>query len=234
MASVHLDFVPPNQPNLETLKIWESTSVDGIFGVIESVTPVGTYPNYLSEYTTDQATSPDNWFAISWVDDKGAETEKSAPIQGGASTLVRRLADRVLLRDATLNELVVVQTSEWAITYALDVSDPYSIADDGATYQELEGMTFLVMAHSLITTIAATSATAGESYTAGLISQKGATTSTASTDKTKLAQSLLDLANSLLGKNYTVVMLLEEIDPIGTGVTGFDLDQSRLLLTEKL
>jgi hypothetical protein len=80
---VTIDFVPPTVPDITKLHIYEGTSPNAVFDEIEIVTPVGTYPNYITRYTTTKATSKDNGFAIAWENGQGEISEMSNPMQGG-------------------------------------------------------------------------------------------------------------------------------------------------------
>lgn len=226
MASVHLDFLAPDQPGLESLEIYEATASDGPWGLIETVTPVGSQGAYLSAYTTNLAASATNWFRIRWQDDKGAYTSYSEPVKGGVSNLVKKLKDRVLLRDATINETVAVQEAEYVIAKFMQVEDPYD-SSLAPTFEQLEGMTLWALARSKIHSSLSTSSSEG--YTAGLVSQKSSSGS--GTDE-KLIKWLLDEAMKVLGLSGSYVFLLEDIDPTGNGtVSTISYDQSRLALT---
>lgn len=228
MASVILDFVPPLSPGVTKLHIYEAPTQGGVFSPIETVEDVGTYPTYISQYSTDQATSTDNWFAIQWEDDKGVRGDLSAPIQGNTTTLIGRIVSRVLLRDPTIDENVAVQEAEAAVAAYYGVDDPYTITT--FTYPEISGLTWLTMARAYIGSLVV-SGSAGDSYTAGLVSQKSSSGSTA--DKSKMVEEFINLANSALGLNLTYVALLQDIDPLGIGtVSAIEYDQSRLTITE--
>lgn len=229
MAKVRLDFTPPNAPGVSKLHIWEAPTPTDQFNEIETVDEVGVYPNYISYHTTSFATGPSYWFAISWEDEQGAQGDLSAPIQGNTTSLVAILVQRVMNRDPSLNEVVVTEETESTIMEFYDTEDPYSVT----TYKgsELSGLTYLVMARSYISTLVVNQA-AGESYTAGLVSQKSSTSSGA-TDPRRMIEALITYANGLLGINTSYIALMESIDPIGNGVvSGIEDDRSRLLLTE--
>lgn len=227
MASVALRFVPPRAENLTKLRIFESTTKEGTFTVIEEITGVGDYPDYIDNYTTDEAGALDNWFAIQWVDDKGAVSELSVPVQGNTENLVSTVSDRVLQRDAALDEVVVIQVSEWVVGKTKNTEEPYDPLLT-ATLNELEGMTLLALARSYLSLAGST--TSEDTYTAGLVSQKVSSGSLQTVQG--VVKWLIDEANKLLGWNWTVVMLLEDIDPVGIGtVSTINFDQSRLALT---
>jgi len=227
MASVRLDFSAPNVPDLLKLHIYEGNTATGPFTEIEVVTPVGTFPDYLSYYTTDDATSVSKWFAIEWEDDKGALFGLSQSVPGNAQTLVGRIVERVLLRDPSLNELIVTQEAEAAVSTEFGEDNPMTITASQLSLRRLQGFVLLVMARSYISMVVQQSQS--QSYTAGLVSQKADSSSKVTTD---LIKWLIDQANALLGTGYTVIMLLEDIDPTGIGAaSSIEWDQSRLLLS---
>lgn len=217
MASVRLDFVPPNSPDITKLKIWESPSRTGVFNVIETINGVGAYPDYISYYTTQNASSPSNWFAISWEDSRGAQTELSTPIQGGTTTLVQQIISRVMLRDPLADENIAVQEAEAVIEDVFPGVDPYLIDVSTVTAKQKSGITFLTLARTYLSSIVTSiSAGSGESYTAGLVSQgtSNQSQSQVSQGLTNIKQ-LIDWANADLGLNYSIVMLMAEIDVAG-------------------
>lgn len=226
MAKVTLDFVPPEEPDILALHIYESALPDAGFVEIERVTNIGASPNYITRYTTSVAASITDWFAIAWENAAGDTGIMSQSIQGGTTTVVSEVLNRVLLRDPTLDERIVVESAEYVISTALNVPDPY---DPNLTvnYRQLEGLTLLTLARSTIQTIMTSSSS--ESYTAGLVSEKSAT-GTGSNEK--MIEWLIKEANKILGINYTLVMLLEDIDVTGLNTqTSISYDQSRQAIT---
>lgn len=215
-VSVYLDFIPPNQiPNLAKLHIFESADQNGTFDEIEVVTPVGSTGNYITSYTTDKATSASNWFTIQWEDDKGALTDMSDPVQGGTRTLVYEIVQRVLLREPNLSEEIVVQEAEAAISDYYGVIDPYSIDPSTVSPKILSGLTNLTLARTYISRTISATATEGTKWVAGLVSLDTTSGSSKSADPVDRVKALLALANHDLGRNYTVIMLLEEIEVAG-------------------
>lgn len=207
MASVPLDFLPPIEDNVVELRIFESPTSTGTFSEIERVTSVGTYPNYISRYTTALALAVDDWFAIQWVDDKGAVGPMSNPIKGGTTSLVSQIIQRVRERDSSLDENVVAQEAEGVIQWVLgDNVDPYD-PDLSVSYRQLNGMTYLVMARAYTVQAVTTSGGAIDSATMGLVSFKNSSGSTSKID----VGSLIDLANRELGIATSFVLQLEEI-----------------------
>lgn len=232
MPSVFLDFVPPNDiPNLVSLYILEATTKDGPFNEIEEVTEIGTSGNYITTYTTENATSKTNWFAIFWEDDKGAQTPYSAAVQGGTRTLVAEIVSRVLLRDPSINEAIATQEAEAAISDYYGVLDPYSIDPETVPPNVISGMTYYTMARCYISSAVSTStaATAGGKWVAGLVSLDTSSSSKATSIWDNI-ENLLRVANRELGRSYSIVALMEEITVAGgyRRVVGADL--SRLII----
>src|SRR5262245_46554390 len=127
MASVRLDFTPPMLPDVTELHIEEAPTQDGTFAEIEVVTAVGTYPNYISNYTTTFATDNNYWFRIRWETSQGVSTPYSLALQGGTKTLVQEIVDRTLLRNPTLNEIIVTQEAQAVISESFPGQDPNTI-----------------------------------------------------------------------------------------------------------
>lgn len=202
MASVFLEFVPPTRDGVVKLYIYEAPSATGILTMIEEVDEIGAFPAYISAYTTDLATSKDDWFAIQWEDDKGAKTDISMRVQGGTQTLVGKVTDRVLQRDPSLSEVVVVQEVEGAIAeFYGDSIDPYSINPADVGYKTLSGIVYLALARSYIFAEAVDS---GGGWSVGMVSMRSTST--------KNIQALIDLANSQLGTGTSVVLQMASIN----------------------
>lgn len=225
MASVILDFVP--QYGYTKLHIYEAATESEAPGTkIETVTIDPVSP--LTRYTTNLAASATDWFSIQWEDDKGGTTPLSDPVQGGTFTVVNDILSRVLLRDASLDERIVIQVAEWVVMRVMGVDDPYSVSPDNVTLDQLEGMTLLALARAHVHTMLG-SVSSSASYTAGLVSQKAE--SGGSKNTRDLVDWLLEQANDLLGLRFNVVMLMPDIDPTGLGTaTSIEWDHSRLLL----
>jgi hypothetical protein len=230
MASVNIDLIPPSQAGLTKLLIYEAAEQGGPDTLIETVTEVGAYPNYITRYTTSVATSGVSWFSVDWEDAKGARIGRSARLQGGTFTLIGKIINRVIQRDLLVSEAVVAQEAEAVIQDYFATDNAYDTALT-ASGRILSGLTYLVLARTYIGQII-TSAQSGGSYTAGLVSQKEA--STAETrSRIDLLRDLVSEANRLLGLNTTVVMLIEDIDPLGLDiVSGVNWDHTRLVMTE--
>jgi hypothetical protein len=224
MASVRINFVQPDSEGLTRLLIYESGSKDGIYTLIEAVENIGEFPDYISYYTTDQAANAFDWFVIEWEDDKGARSPRSNPIQGNTTTTPGEVAGRVLMRDMSIDEKIAVQESEIVICDYFMVDDPYMVDPVTVTYKEWGGLTYLALARVYITDLLVGASVQG--YTAGIVAQQQGSAAKSLGN----IKDLIALANELLGRNYSVVMQIEEFDP----VTGFglpvEIDQTRLLV----
>lgn len=221
MVAVSLDFIPPQEEGIVALKIFEGPRPDGPLDLIEIVSDVGAYPSYITRYTTENAISRSDWFAISWEDAKGGEYERSEPVQGGTISLVAILKDRIQVRDPLIPERVAVQECQTVIEQILRDPDPNPA---NVTSKQLTGMTYLAMALCYIGLSRSTGNV--QKFTAGLVSlQTGAA---ASTDKQidyliKQAQKLLGISGGRVGQIIDL--------PIAQGfATIVDSDHSRLLI----
>jgi hypothetical protein len=242
MASVSLRFVAPDVEDLVSLHILESTSATGPFTEIQTVTSIGTYPAYIDHFTTTLATSALHWFAVQWENAGGVRTEVSAAIQGGTESLVWRIVSRARQRDPGISEPVVAQEAEAAIETYFG-ADPYTIDPDTVSYRVLSGLTYLALARALavsITTAAAAATAAGDiaSWQVGLVNSKTSTTTggsnTGTTSVNANLESLIDLANELLGWHVSLVMLLEDVNVTGSRSAAMWQDQSRLVVETEI
>jgi hypothetical protein len=214
-TSVPLRFVPPGDPDIVALHIYEGPTVNGPFSEIEVVNfSKGAAPD---EWTTTFASNALDWFAIDWADDKGAFVGMSPALQGGTGTLVAEIVRRVQERDPSLDIRVIAQEAE-AVIEQYKGADPYD-PNLTATYQEMAGMTYLVLARSIVGTAIVVGNT--ESATLGLVSFK----SSSSNQTTANVQALLDEAYILLGVNESFVM---QLPPLCDGYGYYTYDQSRL------
>jgi hypothetical protein len=202
MASVPLVFNLPAEEGLTALKIYESTSADGPWTLIETVTAIGTYPDYIHEYSTDNATSAENWFSISTVDQAAVESDLSVPMKGGTQTVVNMVTERVMQRGTMLDESVVIQEAEAVIEQYFG-QDPYTVDPAKVSYSVLTGLTYLTLARTFVVEqVQATSGGgAADSWTAGLVSMKSGTNATQSSQVSfdwlmKQAASLLGIGTS--------------------------------------
>lgn len=230
MPSVFLSFIPPDREGFVKLHIYEASSADVNVAAqeIEVVTPVGTWPDYITEYSTSNALSPSHWFSIQWEDDKGVLSDMSDRLQGNSETLVGIITDRVMLRDPAFNRTVVAQEAEAAICTYFNVTDPFSIDPSIVSPKVISGLTYLTMARSYIARIFSTSTAA--SWTAGLVSMKSQSGSAITLDS---VQDLLKFANADLGRSFSYVLLMKEIE-VGGGfkrVAGIDLTRTLVEIT---
>lgn len=230
MASVMLDFVQPDEPDLAKLEIYESESKDGPLTLIETVAgeDIGAFPNYITRWTTQNATSASNWFAIRWVNLGGAYSDFSPTVQGGTETVVAEITRRVQQRDPMVIEEVAFQESQ-AVVFEFfgDVNLPLAAANPS----QLSGLTMLALARVYTTSIVTTSSQAS-SWTAGLVAMKsdaGAQSKTAGNVK-----DLMDQASRMLGLNISRIAQMVSADFNGSGFLMWgDIqtwDQSRLIV----
>lgn len=222
---VFLTFELPAQPDIALLRVWESDTSTGTFTQIDETSEVGSYPNYITHYTTMLAGAIDHWFAIQWVDEKGAASDLSEPWKGGVGSLVDVLMGRVLQRDTSLPAPVVIQEAEAAIEGYFGI-DPYTAdiytLDDGKRYQVLSGLTYLVLARATLNEWVRSAD--ADSVTIGMVTMKS---SGAGSSSLKKVDELLALANGLLGTSTSVVMLMEDVQIGVNSLSSFD--QSRLI-----
>lgn len=225
MASVTLEFALPSIPDIASLRVYECPTQDGIFTLIDETTAVGTYPDYINSFTTDQATSETDWFAISYVDSLDAESDLSQPWKGGTQSVVSQVVSRVIQRGATQEESIIIQETEAAVEEYFH-QDPYTVPLP-VLYRELAGLTYVVLARLLLfeSTI---STSASQSWTAGLVSMKTAD----ATETQKSIENLLKMAAMELNVNQSRIAQIVDV-PIAGGLGGeAQVDITRLQLTE--
>lgn len=204
MASVHLSFIPPDRAGFILLRILEAPDLTTPMTLIETVTDVGTFPNYITSYSTDDAAASDNYFAIQWEDDKGVRTPVTARIKGGTQTLVGKIVERSLQRDLSLNEDVVRQEAEGAIeSYYGTGTDPYEIDVASVSYAQTNGLVYLTMARAYIFEQA--KAADAQSVQLGLVTMRSSSTSSRNID------GLIELANASLGIGTSLILQMEDI-----------------------
>lgn len=225
MAAVHLEFQPPDTDDIATLHVEEAPAATGTFAEVQTF-PAGTFPNYIHEVDVTAATSATDWFRIRWETTAGGFTEYSNPIQGGTTTIVAKVTDRVLLRDPTVNAIIAGQEAEAAVAEYFNVDDPYSIDVAKATPKVLSGLTLLALARSYTLRLITSSGHANK-WTAGLISMDTGTTTSQSWDS---VDRMIELANRELGRNYSRVLLMKEIEVAGGLRQLKSLDVSRALI----
>jgi len=213
-VSVALEFIPPDEPDLYALHVYEATDSAGPFSEIDVTQAIGAYPNYITRYTTANATATTDWFAIAWENTANVVGELSVPMQGGTSTLVSEIVNRVMLRDPTLNQIIVSQEAEVAVSEYLHTQDPLSVDPDAVTLKILSGLTYFTMARSYIAKAVSFASTSGGKWVAGLVSLDLSAASKKGSYWDNIDK-LLQAANLELGRSYSVVLLLQEIEVAG-------------------
>ncbi len=227
MPSIILDFVPPEFPGFSELQVWESATKLGAPGTLAQtfVIDPAAYPTRI---TVTTAASLTNWFSIRWRTAAGATTDYSDPIQGGTATLIGILVNRVLLRQPTSNENVVLQTTEAVVEEFFGV-DPYTIDPATVNFRTLEGLTLYIMARDLIWEIASSYASSsGSGWAAGLVSMKASSQEQVETSRANI-EWLLKEAQKLLGLGYSRIAQLK-IEIAGGMSQIVTADISRLLI----
>lgn len=226
MAAVHLEFLPPGDDNVASLHVEESASQGGSYTEVQSF-PAGTYPNYIREADVTNATSASDWFRIRWEDTNGNFTPYSDPILGGTITIVGQVMDRVILRDPSVNPLIAGQEAEAAVAQYFGVDDPYAINPAEGTPRTLSGLTLLTLARVYMAQMIQRMASTGQKWAAGLVSMDSGT---ASTQTFAAIDKMIELANNELGRNFSRVLLMEEISVAGGLRQLKSFDVSRALI----
>lgn len=231
MPSVHLRFSAPAREDLTKLRIFEAASPAGPWitpiEILDLVAAGKVFPDYLSEYTTDDAANTTDWFAIQWEDAGGARTEISNAMQGGTTTMVGEIIDLVAERDHTLDEQTVRQETEFAIESYFG-KDPYTVDTDTTNYRIRIGLARIVQARSMLNRLAATSSSGTSSgWTAGLVSMKSGSDSQSASEG--LIRWLLQEAGNLLGWNYARVAQMATV-VIAGGQSAYEIDYAEPIL----
>jgi len=226
MASVHLNFKPPNLDDLVKLIILESPAADGSFSVIEEVTVIGAFPDWISDYSSDQAISANDWFAIKWEDDKGVQTDISNPIQGGTESFVGEIVALTLERDNDLDKQTVIQEAEYAIEYYYG-KNPYTVDSSTTNFKQRVGLARLVQARSMLNRMAQRSGGSAGGWTAGLVSLKGGSQQ----DDMKLVEWLLAQAQMGLGLTTARIAQMATI-VIAGGLSAYEIGTAEAVLVE--
>jgi hypothetical protein len=224
VAKLTLNFLPPLEPNIVKLHVYESPTQAGSFAEIEFSTDVGVYPNYISRYTVQNANSATDWFAIAWEDSDGIVSDLSEPIQGGTTTLVQILIDRLMLRDASLNENIAAQEAEAAIAEYYNVIDPLTV-DPAISPRILSGLTFMALARAYIARMV--TASQANKWSAGIVSMDVSTATKTSWDN---IDRLIEMANKELGRNYSTILLLKEVEVASGMLQLKSVDVSRSII----
>jgi len=224
MAVVELQFLPPDTSDIQTLHVEEASSADGAFTEIQTF-PAGSSPEYISSVEVTNAIDPLDWFRIRWQDSVGNFTPYSQPIQGGTTTIVAQVMDRVILRNPTVNSLIAGQEAEAVVADYFSVNDPYSIDPTQANPKLLSGLTLLALAR--VYTLRLISAGTTAKWSSGLVSMD---TSTNTAQTWGAVDKMIELANRELGRNYSVVAMIKEIEVAGGFRQLKSLDVSRALI----
>lgn len=225
VAKLILDFLPPTDPDIVKLHVYESLTQTGSYAEIEFTTSVGTYPNYISRYIVQNAGSVTHWFAIAWEDAAGIVSDLSEPIQGGTTTLVQILINRLMLRDSSLNENIVAQEAEASISEYFGVDDPLSV-DPAVSPRVLSGLTFMALARVYIARMV--TASQANKWAAGIVSMDTSSGTNISWDN---IDRLIAMANKELGRNYSAILLLEEVKVAGGTMQQLKVhDASRMMI----
>lgn len=225
MAGVELQFLPPSTDDIVTLHVEESADQGGPF-VERQTFPAGTYPDYITSAEVTNAVNPFGWFRIRWEDTVGNFTPYSPPVLGGTTTIVAQVMDRVILRDPAVNKLVAGQEAEAAVAEYFNVDDPYSVDPARATPRILSGLTMFALARAYTLRLIQTTVT-GQKWTAGLVSMDAGTMST---NSWSAIDKMIELANKELGRNYSRVLLMNEITTGGGYRQLKSFDVSRALI----
>lgn len=224
MAIVPLRFPPPEETNIVALRVYEGTTPEGPFVEIVRVSPVGTYPTYITHYTVSSAVDENNWFTIRWEDADGALSPYSEAVQGGTTTLVGEITARVARRDPSLDEEVVAEEAEAVIEGVFGRNNTPDV--NSVSKRQLSGMTLLTMVRVQVGKLAVAN-TGGGSWTAGLVSMK---TDTNSSLNVASLRSLMLEAQRMLGlSNSRVAQMI--MPQIAGGLSEIKMaDISRLLI----
>jgi len=228
MASLILDFVPPEIPGYDVLQVWEAATLAGAPGTMIQSFPISsTYPTRI---TVTSATSPTGWFSIRWgITANGIFTPFSEPLQGGTQTVVGIIVNRVMLRQPNSDENVVLQITEAVVETYFGTTDIYAIDPDTVPRSILEGLTLYVMARNLISEMSVSaSSSSGSGWTAGLVSMKAQADSAVKTSWDTIDR-LMKEAEKLLGLGYSRIAQMD-IEIAGGMSQIVTADISRLLI----
>jgi len=226
MASVYLRFVPPDVDDLVQMNIYEGVDPTSSFHLIESVTDIGTYPEYIDNYTTSVAENTSDYFSIEFIDNKDASTGLSAPVKGDLTLAVAEIQQRVMERDSTIDDRIALQEAESAIAFAFPGTDPYDPTLQ-LDYVQKRGLTNLTLAMCYLTQMARAQAF---SWVAGIVSMK--ISDRAAQLRADAIKGLIASANVDLGINFSMVAHLKDIEVAGgaSRTLPLGIDRTRLLV----
>lgn len=134
MATVKLYFEPYPENDADGLRIEESA--DGVSGwsEIEALTTqIGTYPDYISKFTTSNATDVDYWFRIRWTVG-GTPQNYSDPLQVG--DLAPKYTTPDLIRDTTRH--TAIQTEKTGVLQDLITQAYYMVQSSCGPFDEVD------------------------------------------------------------------------------------------------
>lgn len=218
MSDITLRFVPPSDPDIGALIVFEAPTQSGPFTQIDRTTEIGVYPNWIDVYVCRTAVDRADWFAIAWEDGSGAIGDMSEAVQGGTFTAVGEIVRRVALRAPDMDERIVADEATTALEEVFGTSEPDPTV---ITARQYSGLTLLTMARvQMIDLLMNSSQT---SFTAGIVS-----ISTKSTGDEARIDKLIKEANKLLNLNFSRIMLLKEISVAGgyKRLAGVDLSRA--------
>lgn len=198
---VTLRLVPPGDPGWVALHVYEAASAAGPWTEIERTTEIGAYPNYIDTFTTSEAVSRTDWFAIAWEDSTGALDSMSAGIQGGTTTVVGEIIDKVTQRDNSLSDDIVRQEAE-AVVESYAGGDPYVVDPTTVSYRKMLGLVYLTLARCYVF---AEVVGGEEGATIGVVKLQQSATQTRNID------ALIDLANRYLGISTSRVLQVVDV-----------------------
>lgn len=210
MASVTLEFLSPTDPDIVAFHLYESNSPVGSFTEVERTTAVGTYPNYIKTFTSSLAAVATDWFSIAWENAGGTISPLSQPVQGGTSSLVGIVTDRVMQRNVSLDKNVVEQEAEFVIGDYYQ-ANPFAILPATVGYRTMRGLITLTLARAYMSMLFTSAQT--NKWAAGLVSMDSSVGSLVNAEK--MFDRLVRLANNDLDRNYSAVLLVEEITVAG-------------------
>jgi hypothetical protein len=222
MAAVRLDFVPPADPDLVELRIYEAAAKEGPYTLIESVTAIGEFPGYISTYTTALASSEDDWFAVDWYDAKGGNYGISEGIKGGVQTLLGEIVQRVMIRDPTINENVIYDEAEAVLEGFLPAgTDVQDAQIETTNARERSGLTLLTQARCYLYDLSE----GGQKYTVGLVSQE-----IKDARSLQSVKEMLRMAENMMGLSYTTILQMATLEIGESNGQLMGIDRTRLLI----
>lgn len=133
MARVTLYFQPFPDDDAVSLRVEEAPASTGPWTEIENEASIGTFPDWISALTTENATAESYWFRIRWERDTGAFTPYSEPVLG--TDIPERWTVPTVYRDWTrldtdsLNDVQLQSLIDRAYFRLLEECGPYDLTD---------------------------------------------------------------------------------------------------------